>query len=94
MLLISGMFDGVSVVMRQTIMQLATPDAMRGRVSAINGIFIGSSNELGAFESGLAAKLMGLVPSVIFGGLMTLGVVGITAKLAPKLRNLELHQLH
>ena len=94
MLLISGMFDGVSVVMRQTIMQLATPDAMRGRVSAINGIFIGSSNELGAFESGLAAKLMGLVPSVIFGGLMTLSVVGITAKLAPKLRNLELHQLH
>ncbi|HQM86841.1 MAG TPA: MFS transporter, partial [Methylotenera sp.] len=59
-----------------------------------NGIFIGSSNELGAFESRLAAKLMGLVPSVIFGGLMTLGVVGITAKLAPKLRNLELHQLH
>lgn len=94
MLLISGMFDGVSVVMRQTIMQLATPDAMRGRVSAINGIFIGSSNELGAFESGLAAKLIGLVPSVIFGGLMTLSVVGITAKLAPKLRNLELHQLH
>lgn len=94
MLLISGIFDGVSVVMRQTIMQLATPDAMRGRVSAINGIFIGSSNELGAFESGLAAKLMGLVPSVIFGGLMTLGVVGVTAKLAPKLRDLELHQLH
>ena len=94
MLLISGMFDGVSVVMRQTIMQLATPDAMRGRGSAINGIFIGSSNELGAFEPGPAAKLMGLVPSVIFGGLMTLGVVGITAKLAPKLRNLELHQLH
>ena len=93
-LLLSGIFDGISVVMRQTIMQLATPDGMRGRVSAINGIFIGSSNELGAFESGVAAKLLGLVPSVIFGGIMTLSVVGITAKLAPKLRKLELHQLH
>lgn len=93
-LILSGVCDGVSVVMRQTIMQLATPDHMRGRVSAINGIFIGSSNELGAFESGVAAKLMGLVPSVIFGGLITLGVVGVTAKLAPKLRELELKQLH
>jgi hypothetical protein len=80
--------------MRTTILQLATPDAMRGRVSAINGIFIGSSNELGAFESGIAARLMGLVPSVIFGGMMTLTVVVATAKLAPKLRKLELHQLH
>jgi MFS family permease len=94
LLLLSGIFDGISVVMRTTILQLATPDAMRGRVSAINGIFIGSSNELGAFESGVAARLMGLVPSVIFGGFMTLSVVGITAKLAPKLRNLELQQLH
>lgn len=94
LLVLSGVFDGISVVLRQTILQLATPDAMRGRVSAINGIFIGSSNELGAFESGLAARLLGLVPSVIFGGIMTLGVVGITAKLAPKLRNLELQQLH
>jgi MFS family permease len=94
LLLLSGIFDGISVVMRTTILQLATPDAMRGRVSAINGIFIGSSNELGAFESGVAARLMGLVPSVLFGGFMTLSVVGITAKLAPKLRKLELHQLH
>ena len=94
LLLLSGIFDGVSVVLRQTIMQLATPDHMRGRVSAINGIFIGSSNELGAFESGTAAKLMGLIPSVIFGGVITLSVVGITSKLAPKLRNLQLHQLH
>lgn len=94
MLLLSGLFDGVSVVMRQTIMQLATPDSMRGRVSAINGIFIGSSNELGAFESGVTARLMGLVPSVIFGGFMTLSIVGVTAKFAPKLRTLELHQLH
>jgi MFS family permease len=94
LLMLSGIFDGVSVVMRNTIMQLATPDAMRGRVSAINGIFIGSSNELGAFESGLAARLMGLVPSVIFGGIMTLAVVATTAHLAPKLRKLDLHQLH
>jgi MFS family permease len=94
LLLLSGTFDGISVVLRSTIMQLATPNEMRGRVSAINGIFIGSSNELGAFESGVAARLMGLVPSVVFGGLMTLGVVGITAKFAPKLRNLELNQLH
>ena len=85
MLFASGLCDGVSVVIRSTILQLATPDAMRGRVSAINGIFIGSSNELGAFESGLAAKLLGLVPSVIFGGCMTLGVVATTAKFAPKL---------
>ena len=94
MLVLSGVFDGVSVVMRTTILQLATPDAMRGRVSAINGIFIGSSNELGAFESGLAARLLGLVPSVIFGGMMTLGIAAITAKVAPQLRKLELHQLH
>ncbi len=94
MLVLSGIFDGVSVVMRTTILQLATPDAMRGRVSAINGIFIGSSNELGAFESGLAARLLGLVPSVLFGGMMALGIVAVTAKVAPKLTKLELQQLH
>jgi len=94
LLMFSGIFDGVSVVMRTTIMQLATPDVMRGRVSAINGIFIGSSNELGAFESGLAARLMGLIPSVIFGGMMTLGVVATTARFAPRLRNLDLNKLH
>jgi len=93
-LVVAGSLDSVSVILRSTIMQLATPDAMRGRVSAINGIFIGSSNELGAFESGVTARLMGLVPSVIFGGLMTLGVVGITAHKAPKLRELDLQQLH
>lgn len=93
LLMASGMFDGISVVMRQTIVQLATPDHMRGRVSSINGIFIGSSNELGAFESGVTARLMGLVPSVVFGGLVTIGVVGITAKFAPKLRQLDLEQL-
>ncbi|CAG0978221.1 hypothetical protein MTYP_01609 [Methylophilaceae bacterium] len=94
LLLLAGFCDGLSVVLRTTIFQLVTPDNMRGRVSAINGIFIGSSNELGAFESGLAARLMGLVPSVIFGGMMTLAVVGATARLAPQLRKLELNQLH
>lgn len=92
-LLLSGVFDGISVVLRTTILQLATPDGMRGRVSSINGIFIGSSNELGAFESGFSARLMGLVPSVIFGGLMTLSVVGITAKFAPQLRTLDFKRL-
>jgi MFS family permease len=94
LLILSGVCDGVSVVLRTTIMQLVTPNEMRGRVSAINGIFIGSSNELGAFESGIAARLMGLVPSVIFGGIMTLAVVAATAKKAPKLRRLELNQLY
>ena len=93
MLILSGVFDGFSVVLRTTILQLATPDHMRGRVASINGLFIGSSNELGAFESGLMARLMGLVPSVVFGGLMTLGVVTSTAILAPKLRNLDLKHL-
>jgi MFS family permease len=92
-LVLSGIFDGVSVILRTTIMQLSTPDHMRGRVASINGIFIGSSNELGAFESGVTAKLFGLVPSVVLGGLMTLGVVATTAKLAPKLRNLDLNHL-
>jgi len=92
-LLLSGICDGVSVVTRTTIVQLATPDAIRGRVAAINGIFIGSSNELGAFESGLVARLMGLVPSVVFGGVMTLVVVALTGKIAPELRRLDLQQL-
>lgn len=89
-LLFSGMFDNISVVIRATIIQLYTPDEMRGRVSAVNGIFIGSSNELGSFESGLAARLLGLIPSVIFGGSMTLAVVASVRKLAPKLRDLKL----
>jgi sugar phosphate permease len=89
-LMLSGMVDNVSVIIRSTIIQLYTPDEMRGRVSAVNGIFIGSSNELGSFESGVAAKLMGLIPSVIFGGSMTLGVVTAVRSLAPKLRKLSL----
>jgi MFS family permease len=75
MLFISGAFDSVSVVIRATILQVMTPDEMRGRVLAVNGIFLASSNELGAFESGLAAKLMGTVPSAVFGGVMTLLIV-------------------
>ena len=73
-----GAFDSVSVVIRSTIMQLLTPDQMRGRVSAVNNMFIGSSNEIGAFESGLTAKLMRTVPAVVFGGSMTLGISLIT----------------
>ena len=64
-----------SVVIRHTVVQLQTPEYMRGRVSAVNGIFIGSSNEIGGYESGLSARLIGLVPSIIFGGVMVLGVV-------------------
>lgn len=77
-LFLQGAFDSVSVLVRSTIMQLITPDEMRGRVSAVNSMFIGSSNEIGAFESGLTAKLMGTVRAVVFGGCMTLGVVIIT----------------
>ncbi len=90
LLALSGMFDNISVVIRLATMQLVAPDEMRGRVASVNSIFIGSSNEIGSFESGVAAKLMGLIPSVIFGGMMTLGIVGATAKWAPKLRKLNL----
>lgn len=89
-LLLSGSLDFVSVVIRGSILQLYTSDEMKGRVSSVNSIFIGSSNELGAFESGAAASLMGLVPSVVFGGVMTLIVVGVATASAPKLRRLSL----
>jgi MFS family permease len=92
-LIATGAFDNVSVVVRHTILQLSTPDNMRGRVSAINSVFIGSSNEIGAFESGVAAKLMGLVPSIIFGGAMTMSVVGITHRLHKALIKLDLTKL-
>jgi len=90
LLLLSGFFDNVSVIIRATIIQVFTPDEMRGRVSSINGVFLGSSNELGSFESGVAASIMGLVPSVIFGGTMTLLVVAAVRGLAPKLKNLKM----
>ena len=89
LLFLTGVFDSVSVVVRSTLIHMHTPEYMKGRVSAVNNIFIGSSNEIGSFESGAAAKLMGTVPSVVFGGLMTLVVVAITALKADKLRNLE-----
>jgi len=90
LLILSGAFDSISVVIRGTILQLFTPDDMRGRVASVNSIFIGSSNELGAFESGVAARLMGLVPSVVFGGIMTLVVVFTTIKVNKPLRKLSL----
>jgi sugar phosphate permease len=90
LLFLSGSFDNVSVIIRSTIIQLFTPDNMRGRVSAVNSIFIKSSNEIGDFESGLAASMIGLVPAVILGGTVTLAVVGFTAICAPKLRKLKL----
>lgn len=89
-LAMSGGFDSVSVVIRATIIQLMTPDNMKGRVSAVNSIFIGSSNEIGGFESGVAAKLLGTVPSVIFGGMMTILIVSFVTLFSPRLRKLKL----
>ena len=91
-LFLSGLVDGVSVVIRSTILQLHTPDHMRGRVASVNSIFIGSSNELGAFESGVTAKLMGVVNAVVFGGIMTLVTVTATAVIAPKFLHLDLEK--
>jgi MFS family permease len=88
-LMLSGILDGISVVVRGTILQLKTPDQMRGRVMSVNSMFINSSNELGQFESGVAAKLLGVVPSVVFGGCMTLLVVVATWFKAPSLRKME-----
>ncbi len=89
MLMFSGMFDSVSMIIRSTLIHTRTPEHMKGRVSAVNSIFVGSSNEIGAFESGVTAKLMGAVASVVFGGIMTLVTVGITAWKAKKLTNLD-----
>ena len=94
LLALSGILDGISVYVRSTIYQLLTPMDMKGRVSAVNNIFIGSSNEIGEFESGVTAKIMGLVPSVVFGGCMTLLVVLFTMFKAPKLRNLNMENLY
>ncbi|BFP41337.1 nickel resistance MFS transporter NreB [Flavobacteriaceae bacterium GF1] len=91
-LFVSGAVDGVSMIIRQTILQLKTPDNMRGRVASVNSIFVGSSNELGAFESGLTAKLMGTVTAVVFGGCMTLFTVGLTALVSPSFRRLDLSE--
>ncbi len=88
LLTVSGMADNVSVVIRSTLLQLLTPPEMLGRVSAVNSVFIGSSNELGAFESGVAARLLGAVQAVVLGGVASLAVVGITARVVPRLRQL------
>ncbi|WP_235854022.1 MFS transporter [Mucilaginibacter terrenus] len=92
-LFMQGSFDSVSVIIRGTLMQLLTPDQMRGRVSAVNSMFIGSSNEIGDFESGMAAKLFGTIPAVIFGGSMTLLIVTITFLKTKKLIPLSLQEI-
>jgi MFS family permease len=91
-LFFSGVLDGISVVIRQTILQLKTPDHMRGRVASVNSMFVGSSNELGAFESGLTARLFGTVQAVVLGGVLTILTVVGTGALVPKLRNLDLNK--
>jgi MFS family permease len=88
LLAVSGMSDTVSVVIRSTLLQVLTPDHLLGRVASVNAIFIGSSNEIGAFESGTAARLIGTVPAVVLGGLATLVVVAVTALKVPGLRRL------
>ena len=93
-LLLSGVFDGLSVVLRSTVLQLATPDEMRGRVSSVNSLFISSSNELGAFWAGSMARLLGLVPAVVMGGFLTIAVAATTSRLAPRLRRLDMRELH
>ncbi len=89
MLILSGMFDAVSVVIRSTILQLVTPDEMRGRVSAVNTMFVSSSNEFGDFESGVMAHWLGTVRAVVVGGCLTMGVIAITFFKAPQLREFD-----
>ena len=89
-LFVSGVTDGVSVIIRTSIVRIFTPDALRGRVSSVNFVFIGASNELGAFESGFLARILGTVPSVVVGALVTLGVVGAVALGVPELRRMNL----
>ena len=84
-----GAFDVVSMVVRQTLTQIATPDFMRGRVSAVNFLFIGASNQLGEFESGVAAALLGAVGAALFGGVAAVVVVGVWAALFPELRRAD-----
>jgi hypothetical protein len=89
LLFFSGAFDSISVIIRGAIMQIFVPDNMRGRVSSINTIFIGSSNEIGAFESGVAARLLGIAPSVVFGGTATLIIVLIAQVQAKALKKMK-----
>ncbi|MFP5386233.1 MAG: MFS transporter [Bacteriovoracia bacterium] len=92
-LIVSGMFDSVSMVIRTSAVQLSSPDDMRGRIAAVNSIFIGSSNELGEFESGVAAKILGAYPAAVFGGVMCLLCVGTVSVFSKTLRKLDLHDL-
>jgi MFS family permease len=89
-LALTGAFDAISVVVRTTVLQIMPPDHLRGRVAAVNSVFISASNELGAFESGLAARLLGTVPSVLFGGAMTLATVAYLAKRSRALLQVKL----
>ena len=89
-LFVSGVADGISVVIRSVILRVESPEAMRGRIASVNFVFIGASNELGAFESGVAAAAFGVVPSIVGGGVLTLGVVALVAVFAPELRRLDL----
>jgi len=89
LLAFSGMFDNISVVLRSTLLQTLTPRALLGRVAAVNAVFIGSSNEVGAFESGVAARLIGAIPAVVLGGLVPIVVVALVAWRVPDLRRLE-----
>ena len=88
MLALLGALDNVSVVIRSTLLLTRTPDALRGRVNAVHSAFIGISNELGAFESGVAAALLGTVGAVVVGGIGTLLVVGVVALIWPEVRRL------
>ena len=89
MLLLTGATDTVSVIIRSTMTQLGTPDEMRGRVSAVNMVFIGASNEVGQFESGITAQWFGTVPAVVLGGVGTIAIVALWAWLFPGLRRLD-----
>ena len=93
LLFLSGAFDSVSAVIRNTAVQLASPDSMRGRISAINSMFIGSSNELGEFESGVVARFLGPVGAVLFGAGACFVTIGLVYMLAPTLRRLNLKEL-
>lgn len=92
-LILSGAFDSISMIIRIAAVQISSPEEMRGRISAVNSIFIGSSNELGEFESGVAAKFFGATGAALFGALACLGTIGVTALLSPKLRRLNLKNL-
>jgi hypothetical protein len=88
----AGATDAVSMVIRQVTVRIFSPEVMRGRIASVNFLFIGASNELGAFESGVAARLLGAVPAVLLGGVLTLVVVGLVSVGAPMLRRLDLRE--